>query len=88
MLITHDLALISEAVDRLYIMYAGKVVEEGVSAEFFGKPKHPYSQGLLDSTPTLKSKEIKGIPGFMPDLANLPAGCRFCSALSICNGSL
>lgn len=77
MLITHDLALISEAVDRLYIMYAGKVTEEGVSAEFFGKPKHPYSQGLLDSTPTLKSKEIKGIPGFMPDLANLPAGCRF-----------
>ena len=40
MLITHDLALISEAVDRLYIMYAGKVTEEGVSAEFFGKPKH------------------------------------------------
>lgn len=76
-LITHDLALISEAVDRLYIMYAGRVVEEGPSSEFFAKPKHPYSQGLLDSTPTLKSKEIKGIPGFMPDLANLPPGCSF-----------
>lgn len=76
-LITHDLALISEEVDRLYIMYAGRVVEEGPSVEFFQKPKHPYSQGLLDSTPTLKSKKIAGIPGFMPDLANLPAGCVF-----------
>jgi peptide/nickel transport system ATP-binding protein len=77
LLITHDLALISEAVDRLYVMYAGGVVEEGASSEFFAKPKHPYSQGLLASTPTLKSDEIKGIPGFLPDLANLPPGCRF-----------
>ncbi len=75
--ITHDLALISEEVDRLYIMYAGGVVEEGSSLEFFKKPKHPYSQGLLASTPTLKSNEIKGIPGFLPDLARLPPGCRF-----------
>lgn len=77
MLITHDLALISEAVDRLYIMYAGGIVEEGPSSEFFAKPKHPYSQGLLASTPTLSSSVIKGIPGFLPDLANLPPGCRF-----------
>lgn len=77
LLITHDLALISEAVDRLYIMYAGGVVEEGASSEFFAKPKHPYSQGLMASTPTLNSTEIKGIPGFLPDLANLPPGCRF-----------
>jgi peptide/nickel transport system ATP-binding protein len=76
-LITHDLALISEAVDRVYIMYSGKVVEEGKSAEFFGKPMHPYSQGLLASTPTLQSQSIKGIPGFMPDLASLPPGCSF-----------
>jgi peptide/nickel transport system ATP-binding protein len=77
MLITHDLALISEAVDRLYIMYAGGIVEEGPSSEFFAKPKHPYSQGLLASTPTLSSSVIRGIPGFLPDLANLPPGCRF-----------
>jgi len=77
LMITHDLAIISETVDRLYIMYAGKMVEEGDSAEFFQKPKHPYSQGLLASTPTLQSKEIKGIPGFMPDLANVPPGCSF-----------
>jgi peptide/nickel transport system ATP-binding protein len=88
MLITHDLALISETVDRLYIMYAGGVVEEGRSADFFAHPKHPYSQGLLASTPTLKSDEIKGIPGFLPDLANLPSGCRFISrcpyAMEVC----
>jgi peptide/nickel transport system ATP-binding protein len=77
LLITHDLAVISEVVDRLYIMYAGRVVEEGASGEFFAKPKHPYSQGLLASTPTLQSKAIKGIPGFMPDLANIPPGCSF-----------
>jgi peptide/nickel transport system ATP-binding protein len=77
MLITHDLALISEAADRVYIMYAGKVVETGPLAEFFGSPRHPYSQGLLKSTPTLKNKQISGIPGFMPDLANLPPGCSF-----------
>ncbi len=77
LLITHDLAIISETVDRLYIMYAGKMVEEGDSAEFFQKPKHPYSQGLLASTPTLQSKEIRGMPGFMPDLANVPPGCSF-----------
>ncbi|MDA4116165.1 MAG: ABC transporter ATP-binding protein [Thaumarchaeota archaeon] len=77
LLITHDLALISEAVERLYVMYAGGVVEEGPSIDFFAKPKHPYSQGLLTSTPTLTSNEIKGIPGFLPDLANLPPGCRF-----------
>jgi peptide/nickel transport system ATP-binding protein len=77
LIITHDLALISEAVDRLYVMYAGKVVEQGPSKEFFEKPKHPYCKGLVESTPTLKSTEIKGIPGFMPDLANLPVGCTF-----------
>lgn len=91
-LITHDLALISETVDRLYIMYAGGVVEEGPSAEFFAKPKHPYSQGLLASTPTLESKEIKGIGGFLPDLANLPPGCRFTPrcpfAMEVCKSDM
>jgi peptide/nickel transport system ATP-binding protein len=91
-LITHDLALISETADRVYIMYAGGVVEEGLSAEFFEKPKHPYSQGLIASTPTLTSKEIRGIPGFLPDLANLPPGCRFTPrcpfAMEVCKTDL
>ncbi len=91
-LITHDLALISETVERLYIMYAGGVVEQGPSTEFFAKPKHPYSQGLLGSTPTLTSKEIRGIHGFLPDLANLPPGCRFTPrcpfAMEVCKKDL
>jgi len=91
-LITHDLALISETADRVYIMYAGGVVEEGLSTEFFAKPKHPYSQGLMASTPTLTSKEIRGIPGFLPDLANLPSGCRFTPrcpfAMEVCKKDL
>ena len=77
LLITHDLALISEAVDRLYIMYAGRVVEEGPSSSVFAEPEHPYTQGLLASTPTLQSKQIRGIPGFMPDLANPVEMCSF-----------
>lgn len=77
LLITHDLALLSEAVDRIYIMYAGRIVEEGPSETVFTKPKHPYTQGLLASTPTLHTKQIRGIPGFMPDLANPTEMCSF-----------
>jgi peptide/nickel transport system ATP-binding protein len=77
LLITHDLALISEAVDTLYIMYAGRIVEDGPSKTIFGKPKHPYTRGLLAATPTLQSKDITGIPGFMPDLANMAEMCSF-----------
>lgn len=77
MLITHDLALLSEIVDRVYVLYAGKVAEVGSSVDIFQNPKHPYTKGLISSVPTLKSKSIAGIPGFMPDLANLPEGCKF-----------
>jgi peptide/nickel transport system ATP-binding protein len=77
LLITHDLALISEAADTLYIMYAGRIAETGPSDEVFRNPKHPYTQRLLLSTPTMSSQKISGIPGFMPDLANVPAGCSF-----------
>jgi peptide/nickel transport system ATP-binding protein len=77
LLITHDLALLSEIVDTAYIMYAGKIVEDGPSKTLFTKPKHPYTQGLLAATPTLQSKEIKGIPGFMPDLVRPIEMCSF-----------
>jgi peptide/nickel transport system ATP-binding protein len=77
LLITHDLALLSEAADKIYIMYAGRVVEEGPSEIVLGKPKHPYTQGLLAATPTLRSDEIKGIPGFMPNLSHLGEACSF-----------
>ncbi len=77
MLITHDLALLSEVVDRIYVMYAGKIAEVGTSEAVFEKPKHPYTKGLIASVPTITSKSISGISGFMPDLANLPPGCKF-----------
>jgi peptide/nickel transport system ATP-binding protein len=77
MLITHDLALLSEIVDRIYIMYAGKLAEVGTSQAVFENPKHPYTKGLIASVPTITSKSISGISGYMPDLANLPPGCKF-----------
>ncbi|MHB8568419.1 MAG: ABC transporter ATP-binding protein [Nitrososphaerales archaeon] len=79
LLITHDLALLSEIVDRVYILYAGRMAESGTAEEIFKEPKHPYTKGLIASIPTLNSSRIEGIPGFMPDLANLPPGCKFAS---------
>jgi peptide/nickel transport system ATP-binding protein len=75
--ITHDIALMSELADRIYIMYAGKIMEHGDSEVLLKTPKHPYTQLLVKAIPTLDKREIKGIPGFMPDLSNLPKGCRF-----------
>lgn len=77
LLITHDLALLSEIVDRVYVMYAGKAVEVGLADEIFNHPKHPYTKGLIAAIPTLKNARIAGIGGYMPDLANLPPGCNF-----------
>ena len=77
LLITHDLALLSEIVDRVYILYAGRMAETGTAMEIFQEPKHPYTKGLMASIPTLKSSKIVGIEGFMPDLANMPPGCKF-----------
>jgi len=77
MLITHDLALLSEIVDRVYVLYAGKLAEVGTSEHVFKEPKHPYTRGLISSVPTMNSTSITGIQGFMPDLANLPGGCKF-----------
>ncbi|MDA4137105.1 MAG: ABC transporter ATP-binding protein [Thaumarchaeota archaeon] len=77
LLITHDLALLSEVVDTAYIMYSGRIVEDGPAKTIFTKPKHPYTQGLIAATPTLSSTEIRGMPGFMPDLAHPLEMCSF-----------
>ena len=78
MLISHDLAVLSEVAEKIGIMYGGKMVEFGNSSEIFENPKHPYTIGLLDSIPRLhgdkKPKFIKGTP---PDLLNAGEGCRF-----------
>ena len=78
MLISHDLAILSEVAEKIGVMYGGKMVEFGTSAEIFRNPKHPYTQGLLNSIPTLrKQKKLKFIPGSPPDLSTTKPGCRF-----------
>ena len=83
-MITHDMGVIAEVCDRVIVMYAGKVVEEAPVLELFQNPKHPYTQGLLDSIPKLgKHKETLGsIPGTVPSPENMPAGCRFADRCS------
>jgi len=79
LLITHDLAVIAEVADDVCVMYAGRIIEQGPVAEVFRRPLHPYSQGLLASIPRLDqpSKELKSIPGSVPNLISPPTGCRF-----------
>jgi len=78
MLISHDLAILSEVAEKIGIMYGGKMVEFGTSAEIYRNPKHPYTKGLLDSIPTLdKGKKLKFISGSPPDLVSPKPGCRF-----------
>lgn len=78
-LITHDLGVVAEMCDRVDVMYAGRIVEEAPVVELFQDPKHPYTMGLIKSTPVLgqASKELVGIPGSVPNLVDLPVGCKF-----------
>ena len=77
MLITHDLAVLSEIADKVGIMYAGQMVEFGGADEVYKSPKHPYTQGLLASIPTLRGGRPAYIRGTPPDLASPGEGCRF-----------
>ncbi len=79
LLITHDLGIIAEVADEVYVMYAGKVVEHGVTREIFKNPHHPYTVGLLNSVPDLhENKEmLNAIPGVVPSPDSFPEGCRF-----------
>ncbi|MCS5527757.1 MAG: ABC transporter ATP-binding protein [Nitrosopumilus sp.] len=77
MLITHDLAVLSEIADKIGIMYGGQMVEFGSSEEIYKNPKHPYTQGLLESIPTLQGNVPKYIPGTPPSLLTVPTECRF-----------
>jgi oligopeptide/dipeptide ABC transporter ATP-binding protein len=78
-LITHDLGVIAEMADRVAVMYAGRVVEEAVVGELFDNQLHPYTQGLIASIPILGTvaERLDVIPGSVPNLINLPVGCRF-----------
>ena len=77
MLITHDLAILSEIADKIGIMYAGQMVEFGSSYEIYKNPKHPYTQGLLKSIPTLHGEKPSYIKGNPPSLLEPPTECRF-----------
>ena len=77
-LITHTLGIVRELTDRVYVMYAGDMVETARTAKLFANPSHPYSQGLLQTVPKLTGGGIaSGIPGRIPDYLNPPSGCRF-----------
>jgi len=77
MLITHDLAVLSEIADKIGIMYGGQMVEFGSSFEIYKNPKHPYTQGLLKSIPTLHGSTPTYIKGIPPSLLEPPNECRF-----------
>jgi len=79
MIITHDISVVAEVSDRIVIMYAGEIVEEGTTESVFERPSHPYAIGLLEAFPSVKGpkKKLRAIPGSPPDLVNPPSGCRF-----------
>ena len=89
-MITHNLGVVAESCDYVYVMYAGKIMEEAPVKELFKNPLHPYTFGLMNSIP--KMTEVKThlytIKGMVPNLLNLPQGCRFCprcdKAMKIC----
>jgi oligopeptide/dipeptide ABC transporter ATP-binding protein len=77
--ITHNMGVVAECADRVVVMYAGKVVEEAPAEAIFEHPKHPYTEGLLSSIPSLDDDRprLRTIPGTLPSLTGLPPGCRF-----------
>ncbi|MGQ0793752.1 MAG: ABC transporter ATP-binding protein [Deltaproteobacteria bacterium] len=79
LLITHDLGIIAEVTEQVYVMYAGKVVEHAPTKRLFGNPRHPYTAGLMNSIPSLHQRKtrLSAIPGMVPSLGSFPAGCRF-----------
>jgi len=79
LLITHDLGIIAEVAEEVYVMYAGKIAEHAATAELFREPKHPYTVGLLNSIPDLRERKEKldAIPGVVPSPGTFPKGCRF-----------
>lgn len=78
-LITHDLSVVAEMADRVAVMYAGEIAEQADVRDLFGRPRHPYTEGLLKSTIRLgeKSRRLAAIKGNVPGISNMPSGCRF-----------
>ena len=78
-LITHDLGVVAEMCDRVAVMYAGRIVEEGTAEDIFNQTMHPYTEGLFNSLPNIQNRQarLRPINGLMPDPSNLPKGCAF-----------
>jgi peptide/nickel transport system ATP-binding protein len=95
LLITHDLGLVAEYADQIAVMYAGKIVEQGTTIDFFRKPLHPYSRGLLAARPALegglhfRQSPLAEMPGALPNMIEPPPGCAFAArcpiAVSACS---
>jgi len=77
LMITHDLGVVAETCDRVAVMYAGEIVEEGPVEEIFHDPSHPYTYTLLESIPTDQKERLTPIEGNVPDLIDMPDGCHF-----------
>ncbi|MGV8938552.1 MAG: ABC transporter ATP-binding protein [Allorhizobium sp.] len=77
--ITHDLAVVAGLADRIAVMYAGRIVETGLTASIIGEPRHPYTRGLIASVPSRATRghRLRQIDGMTPSLLNLPLGCAF-----------
>ncbi len=78
-LITHDLAVVSQVTERIAVMYAGRIIETGPTAQIIDHPRHPYTIGLINSLPGrhLAGSRLEQIPGMMPNLTAIPPGCAF-----------
>lgn len=85
-LITHDLAVVSELVDKINVMYCGKIVEMGSAKDIIKNSAHPYTEGLLNSIPKLREKKdrLEFIPGMVPNMFGLPEGCYFAPRCKYC----
>ncbi|MEW9124032.1 MAG: ABC transporter ATP-binding protein [Thermotaleaceae bacterium] len=85
-LITHDLAVVSEMADRINVMYCGKIIESGYAQDIIQAYGHPYTEGLLNSIPDIdqNKEELDPIPGIVPNMFELPKGCNFASRCKYC----
>jgi len=80
LIVTHNLGVVARYAQRIYVMYAGRIVESGTTKEIFNNPRHPYTLGLLKSVPRLdepKGRKLVPIVGLPPNLSNLPSYCAF-----------
>ena len=90
-LITHNLGVVARYADRVNVMYAGKIIEQGKARDVYRHPRHPYTLGLLRSVPRLdqpRRRQLESIPGMPPDLMRLPKRLRLCAALRLQSGAL